>query len=99
MGPTPLVNFLRNVNFSVVSSNLDVSKEPKWPTTGNLFNKSMILDVGGEKIGFVGYITKDSQWFVSYFNKLDIPFNFFIYRKKICPITFSENLLYQEMGV
>ncbi|XP_065056302.1 snake venom 5'-nucleotidase-like [Rhopilema esculentum] len=62
MGPTKLVEFLRGLKFSVVSSNLDVSREPKWPRAEKLFNRSMIVNVAGEKIGFVGYITKETTW-------------------------------------
>ena len=62
MGPKKLVQFLRSLNFSVVASNIDVSREPKWPKNETLFNKSMIVEVGGEKIGIVGYLTKDTTW-------------------------------------
>lgn len=62
MGPPPLVTFLRALNFSVVSSNIDVSSEPKWPQREKLFNKSMVFNIGGEKIGVVGYVTKETKW-------------------------------------
>eukprot|EP00794_Sanderia_malayensis_P002836 gene2836-3279_t len=62
MGPGQLASFLKLLNFSVVSSNMDVSKEPTWPKTGNLFNKSLVLNVGGERIGVVGYLTKETTW-------------------------------------
>ncbi len=62
MGPQKLALFLQALNFSVVCSNLDVSKEPTWPKSKALFNKSMIIDVGGEKVGIVGYLTKETVW-------------------------------------
>ena len=62
MGPPPLVTFLRALNFSIVSSNIDVSREPNWPEREKLFNKSMIINIGGEKVGLVGYVTKETQW-------------------------------------
>ena len=53
-GVDNLVSFLRQVNFTVVASNLNVSQEPKWPNPP-LFVKRKVFDVGGEKIGLVGY--------------------------------------------
>ena len=72
MGPPPLVTFLRALNFSVVSSNIDVSSEPKWPQREKLFNKSMVFNIGGEKIGVVGYVTKETKWLVLSFLPYEI---------------------------
>lgn len=55
-----LVFFLRRLNFTAVVSNLDVSQEPKWPRSPPLLVKSKIFNVGGEKIGLVGYVLKDT---------------------------------------
>ena len=44
--------FLNAVNFPVLSSNIDSSKEP---VIDGLFNKSVVFDVAGEMIGIVGY--------------------------------------------
>lgn len=52
LGIEGLANFLGNVTFPVVSCNLNVDLEP---TLNGLFTKSVILTVGGEKIGIVGY--------------------------------------------
>ena len=60
-GVDNLVSFLGRVNFSVVVSNLDVSKEPAWPKTPPLFTKSKVFDVGGEKIGVVGYVLQSTK--------------------------------------
>lgn len=60
-GVDNLVSFLGRVNFSVVVSNLDVSKEPTWPKTPPLFTKSKVFDVGGEKIGVVGYVLQSTK--------------------------------------
>ncbi|XP_071801378.1 snake venom 5'-nucleotidase-like [Asterias amurensis] len=51
-GPAGLEQFLRDVNASVVSCNIDASKEP---SINGLFTKSTVLTIGGEKIGVVGY--------------------------------------------
>ncbi|RMX39597.1 hypothetical protein pdam_00004020 [Pocillopora damicornis] len=55
-GVDNLVAFLKAVNFSVVVSNLNVSLEPSWPKSPPLFVRSKVFDVGGEKIGIVGYV-------------------------------------------
>ena len=52
MAPDGLELFLRDVDFSVVSCNIDASLEP---VINGLFNKSVIKVVGGEQIGVVGY--------------------------------------------
>lgn len=59
-GVDNLVSFLSRLNFSVVVSNLDVTKEPKWPKSPPLFTKWKVLDVGGEKIGVVGYVLQNT---------------------------------------
>ena len=51
-GPSGLEPFLNAVNFSVLSSNIDASKEP---VINGLFNKSVVLNVGGEMVGIVGF--------------------------------------------
>ncbi|KAK3603342.1 hypothetical protein CHS0354_025948 [Potamilus streckersoni] len=53
-----LVNFLKNITIPVVSANIDVSGEPRLQ---GLFNKSIILNVNGTKIGIVGYITEETS--------------------------------------
>ena len=55
-----LVSFLSHLNFSVVVSNLNVTQEPKWPLSPPLFVKSTVLNVGGTKIGLVGYVLKET---------------------------------------
>lgn len=62
-GVENLVSFLRSLNFTVVASNLNVSQEPKWPLSPPLFVKSKVFEVGGEKIGIVGYILKTTPQF------------------------------------
>ena len=52
MNPDGLAPFLRDVDFPVVSANIDASLEP---IIEGLFSKSVILNVGGEYIGVVGY--------------------------------------------
>ncbi|XP_038059746.1 snake venom 5'-nucleotidase-like [Patiria miniata] len=50
--PEGLSQFLTDVPFPVLSSNIDASLEP---SIDGLFHKSTVLTVGGQKIGIVGY--------------------------------------------
>ncbi|XP_072037104.1 snake venom 5'-nucleotidase-like [Amphiura filiformis] len=50
--PDGLAPFLKDVQFPVISCNTDASEEP---VIDGLFNKSVVLTVGGEQIGVVGY--------------------------------------------
>lgn len=59
-GVDNLVSFLSRLNFSVVVSNLNVTQEPAWPKSPPLFVKSKVFDVGGEKIGLVGYVLEQT---------------------------------------
>ena len=59
-GVDNLVSFLSQLNFTVVVSNLNVTQEPKWPSTPPLIVKSKVVNVGSERIGFVGYVLKDT---------------------------------------
>jgi 5'-nucleotidase len=52
-----LVPFLKAVNFSVLSCNIDAGPEP---TMQGLFNKTSIKEVGGRKIGIIGYTTVET---------------------------------------
>ncbi|XP_078585647.1 snake venom 5'-nucleotidase-like isoform X1 [Branchiostoma floridae x Branchiostoma japonicum] len=52
-GVEGLVPFLRNVTFPVVACNIDTSGEPELQ---GLIRPSVVLDIGGEKVGIVGYI-------------------------------------------
>ena len=57
-GVDNMVAFLKQLNFSVVVSNLNVSKEPKWNPP--LFTTTKVLNIGGEKIGLVGYVLQST---------------------------------------
>ncbi|XP_023933132.1 5'-nucleotidase [Lingula anatina] len=52
-----LAQFLENVTFPVVSSNINAANVPEMR---GLFNKSTVLTVAGEKIGVIGYTTTDT---------------------------------------
>lgn len=52
-----LVPFLRDVNFNVLSANINATLEPD---IAGMFSKSVVLTVGGEQIGIVGYTTKET---------------------------------------
>ena len=59
-----LLPFVRGVNFSLVCANMDVSQEPLWPQKDTIFKKSSIFTLNGQKIGVIGYISKETTWFV-----------------------------------
>ena len=54
--------YLENLTVPILDANIDVSGEPRLQ---GQFNKSMILERGGEKIGIVGYITTDTAFISS----------------------------------
>jgi len=56
-GPGTLGSFVRGVNFPVLSANIDVSAEPEL---AGAIQPYTVLDVGGEKVGVVGYTTEDT---------------------------------------
>ena len=60
LGVDGLVPFLKNAAFPIVSANIDVSNEPKWPKKG--IPKSFVLTRQGKDIGVIGYITPDTEW-------------------------------------
>lgn len=72
-GPATLAEFVKEADFPIVSSNVDVSKEPalntlvKDPTTFKAgeakepgIYEYVILDVNGEKVGVFGMTTEDT---------------------------------------
>ena len=40
----------------VVVSNINTEQEPLWPDNKKLVRNTAVVNVGGERIGFVGYI-------------------------------------------
>ncbi len=56
-GPGTLASFIRGANFPVLSANIDASAESEL---ANLIQPYSVLEVGGEKIGVVGYSTEDT---------------------------------------
>ncbi|KAI8506223.1 hypothetical protein Bbelb_156500 [Branchiostoma belcheri] len=56
-GVPELNRFLRLTNFTVLSANIDATREPEFQS---LFSRSVTLNVGGERIGIVGYTTEDT---------------------------------------
>ena len=57
IGVEGLVPFLKAVNFSVISANINAAKEPAMK---NLFSKSVERTVAGQRVGIVGYTTVDT---------------------------------------
>ncbi len=56
-GPGTLGSFARGINFPLLSANIDVSAEPELVDAIQAYT---ILELGGEKIGVVGYTTEDA---------------------------------------
>ncbi len=57
-GPVVLRQFIDNVNFPVVMSNADVSKEP---ALANKIMKSTVVEKAGEKYGIIGLTPQDTS--------------------------------------
>lgn len=51
-----LLDFLEEIKCPVVVSNMNVSKEPLWPDNSQLVRSTLIVNVNGERVGFVGNI-------------------------------------------
>ncbi|XP_060560431.1 snake venom 5'-nucleotidase-like [Ruditapes philippinarum] len=58
-GVAGLAPYLKNLTVPVIDANIDVSREEKLQ---GLFNATMIKEVGGVKIGLIGYITTDTAF-------------------------------------
>jgi 5'-nucleotidase len=55
-GPQTLAEFIRGAEFPVIAANVDASEEPGL---AGLIQPYTVLEVGGEKIGLLGYTTED----------------------------------------
>ncbi|KAJ0174737.1 hypothetical protein K1T71_009845 [Dendrolimus kikuchii] len=55
-----LTPFIENLTCPVLAANLDLKKVPELSSEANL-KKSVILDVAGQKIGIVGYLTPETK--------------------------------------
>ena len=60
-GVETLLSFLNQIKCPVVVSNMNTSQEPLWPDTTKLVRSSLIVDVNGERVGFVGYILLETS--------------------------------------
>ncbi|XP_067627166.1 protein 5NUC-like [Eurosta solidaginis] len=58
-----LVPFLKNVEFPVLTCNLDLTKVPELSAAEHLMN-STILKVNGTKVGVIGYLTPDTKFLI-----------------------------------
>ncbi|XP_012538707.2 protein 5NUC [Monomorium pharaonis] len=58
-GVDGLIPFIQNASYPILTTNLDLSKQPNLAAT-NLKN-STILEVSGKKIGVIGYLTPDTK--------------------------------------
>lgn len=59
-GVDNLIQFLEKVESPVVCANLNLSMEPRLKNVTNL-QPSIKLNVGGKKIGIIGYLTPDTM--------------------------------------
>jgi len=57
-GPEVLRGFMETVEFPVLMSNADVSKEP---ALANILKKSTVIEKGGEKYGLIGLTPEDTN--------------------------------------
>ena len=53
-----MVPFLKEIPFPVLASNLDDTLEP---SIQGLYKRSTVIDVGGRKVGIVGYLTTETM--------------------------------------
>lgn len=58
-GVKGLIPFIQNASYPILTANLDLSKQPNLAAT-NLKN-STILEVSGNKIGIIGYLTPETK--------------------------------------
>lgn len=58
-GVDGLIPFIQNASYPILTTNLDLSEQPNLAAT-NLKN-STILEVGGKKIGVIGYLTSETK--------------------------------------
>ncbi len=52
-----LIPFMKNVTFPTLSANIDATLEPE---VNALLAPSTVLQVGGQKVGVIGYTTKET---------------------------------------
>ncbi|XP_046574533.1 snake venom 5'-nucleotidase-like [Haliotis rubra] len=57
LGIEGLIPFLNDVNFTVVSANINATREP---FVNNKLVKHTVLMIGGERIGVIGYTTRET---------------------------------------
>ncbi len=57
-GPEVLGRFIDSVEFPVLGTNIDTSTEP---SLDGRFERSVVLDVGGRRVGLVGFITEETS--------------------------------------
>ena len=60
-GASGLAPFLHNATFPVLSCNIDARNDPD---INGLFLPSVVLELGGEKVGVVGYTTDETPTLV-----------------------------------
>lgn len=59
-GVSGLTPFIENLKCPVLAANLDLKKVPELSSEKNL-KKSVILDIAGQKIGIIGYLTPETK--------------------------------------
>jgi 5'-nucleotidase/UDP-sugar diphosphatase len=57
-GPENLAEQLKQAKFQIISANLDCSK---FPPLGDLVKSSVVKEINGQKVGFIGCVTPDLE--------------------------------------
>ena len=73
------MNFIKKTEFPLLSSNIDATREARWPKDEKYNKKSVVLTNFTEKIGIIGYTTPDTAWFVTFFSQLLDNFSLDVY--------------------
>lgn len=80
-GIPDLLHFLEGTECAVVVSNINSSHEPSWPHSKQLVKKSQVFDLGGQKVGIVGYvITSTGRYDKMCFINFDFQFILFLHK-------------------
>lgn len=61
-GTEVLSQYLKNLTYPIVSCNIDATNLPNLTSQ---YTSSVVLDVGGETVGVIGYITTKARYLVS----------------------------------
>ena len=86
--------YLENLTVPVLDANIDVSGEPRLQ---GKIDMSLVLEIGGEKIGIVGFISTDTafissageyvrRYFLSHVPHTDVKYNYMQKTTSLIPL-------------